>query len=202
MSDEHFEDHLEDEHKYYVILSPNPYVDTMPITLSLTGRHPTKGLILRTDDAWKDKVYIDTCQRGTPAAKIKNWSKTLKHSVLLQINDARITTPSQVQDFFATHDNTTDVTLLIGLTERRAMHDTDGIPMMYFDQLVHTNHHLEQIKYDENNILLNGQSAAKSSQLIANDIHSTHPTLPKPIVNILQKILPKSKLASKRLTRK
>ena len=81
-------------------------------------------------------MFIDTCKRGTPAGKIKNLSKTLKHLVLLKINDTPITKVEQVQQFFQQHDPTKTVTLLVGLTERRAMHDSAGIPMMYFDQLV------------------------------------------------------------------
>ena len=196
------EDYLKNEPQYNVILSSNPYVDIMPIKLSPTGNHPTKGLILKTDKNWTDKVYIDTCQQGTPAAKIKNWRKTLKNSVLLQINDVIIHTPAQVEAIFASLPPNTDVTLMIGLTERRAIHDTAGIPMMYFDQLVTISKHLEQIKHHRDNELLNGQPATKPSQALANEIQSKHPNLPTSVVNVLQKILPKSKLASKRLTRK
>ena len=174
----------------------------MPITLNPTGNHPTKGLVLRSDKEWKNKVFIDSCKRGTPAGKIKNWSKTLKHSVLLQINDTPITEVEQVQQFFHQHDPTTPVTILVGLTERRAMHDSAGIPMMYFDQLVTISRHLQQLKLGMGNELLNGQPAEKSMDIMNDNLKSQFPTLAKPVINVLKKILPKSKMASKRLTRK
>ena len=195
-------DPLDREPIYNVILSPDPYLDIMPITLNPTGNHPTKGLILRSNKDWKNKVFIDSCKRGTPAGKIKNWSKTLKHSVLLQIDDTAITTIEQVQQFFQQHDPTTPVTLLVGLTERRAMHDSAGIPMMYFDQLVTISRHLQQLKLGMGNELLNGQPAEKSMDIMNDNLKSQFPTLAKPLINVLKKILPKSKMASKRLTRK
>ena len=94
------------------------------------------------------------------------------------------------------------MTLLVGLNERRAMHDSAGIPMMYFDQLVTISQHLQQIKPDMGNELLNGQPADKSMDVMNDKIKSQFPNLAKPVIKVLQKMLPKSKMASKRLTHK
>ena len=137
--------HIDYEPLYNVHLSSNPYIDIMPVKLLSKGHHPTRGLILQQSTKYDGRVIVDTCLRGSPASRIEKWSKWLKRLILLRIDDCVITKPQDAVDYFATLPNDQEVTLYIGLTERRAMHDQTGMPMMYFDQLVNIAQHLQQI---------------------------------------------------------
>ena len=196
------DDQLHREPLYNVHLSTNPFIDIMQVQLSCKGNHSTKGLIVKSCTEWEDRVLIDTCLRGTPAAQIKQWSKWLKRSVLLQINDTVIKTVQDVEAFFSNMQQHEEVTLHIGLTERRAIHDATGIPMMYFDQLVYISKHLQQIKNGDEHKTLNDQPAQMPQSSIIKHLYKACTCNHISTIHALQSILPKSKLRSKRLTRR
>jgi deoxyuridine 5'-triphosphate nucleotidohydrolase len=179
-----------------VDLSSDPFVDTQTITFVSRGRHRTKGFILKDSTDLDNTVIIDTCRPGTAATKILNWRKRLKGSTLLKINDVPITSCQQAEEILNKQENMTDVNITIGLQEKTPMHDDNGIPIMYFDQLANIATHLQQIQNGEAEKLINPDETNKSSESIVNAIIHL---LKKPS---LPQILPKSKIKTKRLTRK
>lgn len=91
---------------------------------------------------------------------------------------------------------------MIGTTEKRAMHEPTGIPIMYFDQLATISRHLSQLKNDLSHERLNGTTAENMDNHMATKIQRISSKLPLPVVKALRQILPKSKITSKNLTRK
>ena len=193
---------LEDEPLYNVHLSQNPYLDIIQVKMGTQGNHPTKGLQLQSCPKYKDKVIINTCLQGTPAAKLKNWSKWIKRCVLLKIDDCVVDSIESATKYLSNVGKDCEVTLHIGTTERRALHPSTGIPMMFFDQLVTISQHLQQIKNGDEDKTLNGQKMEPPNHSTVDQICKACQNIQPTIVNILQQILPKSKMKSKKLTRK
>jgi hypothetical protein len=116
-------------------ISHDPFNDTQKATIIVQGNHPTKGLVLNDSETWNERVIITTCKPGTPASKIKNWRKRLKGSTLLKIGNVDITCAAQVTTVFEKLPTNEAVDLTVELVEKLPMHDTNGVPLMYFDQL-------------------------------------------------------------------
>jgi dUTP pyrophosphatase len=112
-------------------LSHDPFNDVQSVIITKRGNHDTLGLILDESQTWNDKVIISTCKSGSPAARVKNWIKRLKRSTLLEINGTEITSIQQVKDILLPIKKNTEVTFKVGLMDKLAMHDTNGVPMMY-----------------------------------------------------------------------
>jgi dUTP pyrophosphatase len=189
-------------------LSTDPYIDKLTITLLNKGKHPTRGMILQPSKDYDNTVEILACQKSTPAAKIKRWRTRMKHQRLLAIDDIPIYTKEDVESFFNMLPNTTKtVNLTIGTLEKHAMNHDEGVPMMYFDQLVTIARHLNNIKYDLSdatppssiNQSNNSKTQAIARMLVAavkhGTIHAVKAAMPKAI-------LPKSKQRSNKLTRR
>jgi len=90
---------------------------------------------------------MTTCRPGTAATNILNWRKRLKGNTLLKINDIPIHSCKQAEDILNKQENMTDVNITIGLQEKLPMHDDNGIPIMYFDQLatIATHHYKRNV---------------------------------------------------------
>ena len=73
-----------------VEISQDPFHDTQNIEFVARGKQPAQGMSLFESDEWFDRVVIQTCKQGTATAKIPDWKKRLKGSVLLE----EITYPS------------------------------------------------------------------------------------------------------------
>jgi hypothetical protein len=128
-----------------VDISSDPFVDTQTIKFTSRGRHRTKGIILKDSTELDATVVITTCRPGTAATKILNWRKRLKGSTLLKVNNIPITSSKQAEKILNEHPNMTDITITVGIQEKLPMHDDNGIPIMYFDQLATIATHLQQI---------------------------------------------------------
>ena len=196
--------HLVDDHTptCNIDISHDPFIDTQRITLTTRGHHRTQGLVLEDSVNWENHVTITSCRPGTAATKIKNWRKRLKNSTLLAINDTPVTSRAQVESIFKDIVRNTDVILHIGLNEKLPMNDTQGVPMMYFDQLNTVATHLQQIKNNEGHKVIHPEET-KNHQ--SNIVIKTLDRLRASKANVISKlteILPKSKIRSNRLTRK
>ena len=138
-----------------VELSHDPFMDAQTIVFPSLGKHPTQGLVLTQDSEWDNTVNIAKCKPGTASAKIPNWTKRLKNSVLLEINHHPITTTDQATKLLSNKPQGTPIQIKVGLQEKISMHNDGGIPMMYFDQLQYILDHLSQIKQQKHNQTLN-----------------------------------------------
>jgi hypothetical protein len=127
-----------------VDISHDPFNDTQTVAIIVRGNYPTKGLVLEESETWNQRVNITTCKPGTPASKIKNWRKRLKGSTLIKIGNEHITSVAQAQQIFEALPKNEAVDLTIGLVEKLPIHDTNGVPMMYFDQLNTVATHLQK----------------------------------------------------------
>lgn len=185
---------------WQVTTSHDPYINVQDIEFQARGKHPTQGMLLKDCDEWIDKVLITTCKQGTATAKIPEWTKRLKGSVLLEINHHPITSTAQALKFLSNVKKNDTVHIKIGIQDRVPMHDDEGIPIMYFDQLLYISQHLNQIKYDRINEKIN-PSETKIPPSTAKLAKAIKQMNIKGIMATLHGILPKSKMKSKRLTR-
>jgi dUTP pyrophosphatase len=183
-----------------VEVSTNPFVDIQDITFTSRGKHKTQGMVLQDSDEWMDQVTITTCKPGTATAKIPNWIKRLKNSVLLEINHTGIKSVDEATKILSNISRNTEVHIKVGLQEKLPMHDDQGVPMMYFDQLLTISQHLQHIKNNQLESKINPKETQEptASAKLAKAIKSMNI---KGVLATLHGILPKNKVKSKRLTR-
>jgi deoxyuridine 5'-triphosphate nucleotidohydrolase len=183
-------------------LSHDPFNDIQNVTMIARGNHPTRGLILNDSDTWNDRVIITTCQPGTPAAKIKNWRSRLKNSTLLQIDGTIITDIKSVKKYFENLPHNTEVLLKIGLSEKLAMNENQGIPMMYYDQLNAVATHLNHIKTGDTDKRINKNEGKDHHNYPLQQAIKLLKSKEENLVAKLTGILPKSKVRGSKLTRR
>jgi hypothetical protein len=159
-------------------------------------------LILEPSADWDETIIIKTCKPGTAGARIQNWRKRLKNSTLLAINGKNITSVQQAINIFSQIPRKTDVKLSIGLTEKLPMHDSHGTPMMYFDQLNTVATHLEQIKNGDIEKKINPSETRHDSPSVLRQTINLLRKFPIGTISKLTGILPKSKIRTKKLTRR
>ena len=193
---------------YNVCLSDDPYVDKINIDINNKGHHPTLGLQLQNSTEWNDTVNIIDCTRATPAVRIHRWRTRVKGNTLLQVNGIQVNTVEDVKNIIQQYTSNKTHTLTIGLREKVSMHDDDGVPMLYFDQLAMIAKHLNNIKYDihDNESVENPeqyQEEAKEKVLVnmmkafisQGTINAAKAAIPKAII-------PKGKQRASKLTRR
>ena len=192
---------------YNVIMSTDPFHNTEDIQLTVRGTNKTLGLELVQSPHWDDRVIIKGCKIGTPARNVKDWIKRLKGATLLKINDIPITSTTQALQLIEKSINfkQKSITLTTSNETKQALHRDEGIPMLYYDQLVMISDHLECIKNDTTS----NQSTTTISKLNAST-HIQHKYLAKMFdaftkqgtIHAAKAILPKNKRKSTRLTRR
>ena len=145
-------------------------------------------------------MIIKCCKPGTAATKILNWRKRLKNSILLDINGTAIQSVEQATAIMSKLQRGVEITLTVGLSEKLPMHDSNGTPMMYFDQLNAIATHLDHIKYGNHHQTINKES--QNSNYVLQKVIKVIRDSSNNSVSKLQGILPKSKIRSRKLTRK
>ena len=186
---------------HQVELSTDPFHDRQSIQFQTLGKHDTQGMILKDSETWDNRVVITTCKPGTATSKIANWTKRLKNSVLLKVNDTVITSVKQATKLLQHKPRNTIIKLEVGLQEKLPIHDDTGTPMLYFDQLHAISTHLQQINTNQNDkkVTSKTQSSPPPARRLAKAIKSLNVT---GMIAALHGILPKNQVKSKRLTRK
>jgi dUTP pyrophosphatase len=188
-------------------LSADPYTDKATISLTNRGNHPTRGMKLRNSAEYDGTVEIEECEKATPAAKIKRWRTRMKNQRLLAIDNIPIYSEKDVVQFFNMLPNTqSTVSLTIGIMDKTAMNHDEGIPMMYFDQLVTIARHLNNIKYDLNDADHTSQQQSEETKIhaIARMFVAAikHGTMKAVKSSMPKAILPKSRQRGNKLTRR
>ena len=141
-----------------VELSPDPFLDSETITLTLRGLHPTQGLILEESQLWDGRINITACEPGTAGRRIRNWIQRIKNSHLIAINNIDITSVDQATTIIshAVDNKIPTIKIKVSKLDRRSdIHEDEGVPMLYFDQLSTIATHLNSIKYDLPNLCSN-----------------------------------------------
>jgi hypothetical protein len=96
----------------------------------------------------------------------------------------------------------TEINLEIGLDDKQPMHDDNGTPMMYYDQLATISEHLQQIKHGQNDKLINpSETKSHNANPIIKAMNILKKSINKSTTN-LTGILPKSKVRGTRLTQR
>ena len=179
-----------------VELSGDPFLDQETIHLDIRGNHPTQGLLLESSPDWQGRVIISGCHPGTTGRRIRQWTKRIKNSLLLAINNTAITNIKQAHSIINTamKQKHKSLSITVSPDERSALHQEEGVPMLYFDQLSTISGHLHSITYNLPNIKPHPLQSSKEPST------STTPTIRK--VTAKQGILPKNKRKANRLTRR
>ena len=144
-----------------VVLSTNPYDDEIDIRIPASTKkkrtnHPTMGLILEVCPT-RGMPILTTIQPSTAAAKINKWRSTIRNGYVLGVNDIRIpnslTDPNKRLEFVndlltkaSQHDE--EIILQMGLINKLSLHPSEGVPMIYQDQLQIIGRHLHELKED------------------------------------------------------
>lgn len=185
-----------------VSLSANPYIDEIEVTLSKKGNHPHLGFELMQSDQWNDEINILSCQSGTPAARLPRWRTRIRNNVLLTVNHQNVQNIQQVTDIISQSAPKANITFTIGILEKQAMNEDQGIPMLFHDQLVTIASHLQHIKSNQLETKVNpSEQKPKTAPIIQALQKLTLPTLHK-LTTAVKGILPKNKQPKKKLTRK
>jgi len=132
---------------YNIILSPDPFVDVIPILIKDFGSHATMGMILR-QCPYRNLPTLTDILPSQPMSRLKNWRSTVKHGYVTQIEEHEILTVADViRAIRMCRDNGLAHIHIEFALEQRApgIHPTEGIPMMYSDQLNVVNQQIKEI---------------------------------------------------------
>ena len=147
---------------------------------------------------------LSTIEPSAAAAKINKWRSTLRNGYILGVNNIRIpdtiTKPNERMTFISdlltkASQNKEEVTLQMGLIEKLNLHPSEGVPIVYQDQLQTIGRHLHDMKEDawfdsENNDDNFDKYVEEYKDII------------EPKVKVGKGILPKSKSRRNKLTRR
>ena len=186
---------------FNIELLSDPFNNIQHITFTTRGKHPTQGMILKDSDEWTNQVVITTYKSGTSSTKIPNWIKRMKNSVLLAINGTKVKTTDEATKLLTSIAPKTEVTITISMQEKLPIHDNNGIPIIYFDQLLAISEHLNHIKHNQCDKKLNNRESKPSQPAVRLAKAITKLSI-KGVMAALHGILPKNQVQNKRLTRK
>ena len=126
---------LLEHHHNEIILSSDPYDDTITVTCGTSGSDPYAGLDLQ-DDTRENTVQLLHCKKSNPAAKIPKWRSTLRNATLVAVDDIRVQKKHEVKELIQqARDFDKSIQLTFATVEKTPIHPQKGIPQMYSDQL-------------------------------------------------------------------
>ena len=199
---------LSDHQMDTIILSNNPYDNEIDVRIPAATRkkrtnHPTMGIVMDICPH-RGLPILSTIEKSTAAAKIGKWRSTIRNGYILGVNNIKIpekiTVPSErvafIKDLLhkaSQHDE--EITLQMGLIDKLNLHPSEGVPMIYQDQLATIGRHIHEMKEDawfdsENNKEHFDKYVEEYKDII------------EPKVKLAKGILPKSKSRKNKLTRR
>ena len=206
---------LSDHQMDVVVLSENPYDNEVDIRIPAATKrkrtnHPTMGLVLDICPT-RGMPILSTIQPSTAAAKITRWRSTIRNGYILGINNIRIPEairePKERLEFVtdlltkaSQHDE--EITIQMGLIDKLNLHPSEGVPIIYQDQLQTIGRHLHELKEEawfENEIDKDAFDAyveehiEKLEEIVQNQ---------NPKAHTMKGIQPKSKSRRNKLTRR
>ena len=96
-------------------------------------------------------MIIKATQPGTSPRHIKHWIKRIKHAHLIKIDQYPFKPPEQATNIMSNvikHSKT--LMRRVSQYQHTYVHQDNGLPMLYFDQLSTISRHLENIKSNSN----------------------------------------------------
>ena len=97
--------------------------------------------------ASRERPKLLACQKGEPAGKIRKWKSTLRDGYIFAVDGKPTTSIQEVRKHIATV-SAPQVTVTFGIIIKPAMHPQNGVPQLYFDQLLQIERHLFNLKTD------------------------------------------------------
>jgi hypothetical protein len=137
---------------YNIILSQDPFDDTLTLAVKDYGSHTTMGLILNQCDN-RNRPKIINIIPSQPCSRIKNWRTTIKHGYVTQVEEYPIQTISDIEHAVqeCRRNNLSHITIEIALDIKpTGIHPTDGIPQLFADQLHIIQKHIHDIQTQHN----------------------------------------------------
>lgn len=160
------------EMPYNIVLSPDPFDDVIPVLIKDFGAHATMGMLLR-QCPYRNLPTLTDILPSQPMSRLKNWRSTVKHGYITQIEEHEILTIADVETAIQNCRDKGLAHIYIEFAlEQRApgIHPTEGIPMMYSDQLNVVNKQLQQIMEEHR------ESTELGSADTATDLPEDQPT--------------------------
>ena len=125
------------EMPYNIYLSTDPFDDVIPIAIRDFGSHATMGMVLSHCPVRNRPKLIDILP-SNPASRIKRWRSTIKNSYITQVEEHPIeTTADVVQAIQACRQQgLPEISIEFAVDIKPSgIHPTEGIPMLFSDQL-------------------------------------------------------------------
>ncbi len=150
---------------YNLWLSTNPFFKTLQIDIPLTGSHATAGMKL-DNTLHSGRLQLMDMIKGTPGAKLPRWRSTLKRSILLTMDNKRVTKLADVHDVITKlrQKGQQHVSCTFATIAYHGLHPTTGSLNLYYDQLNIIGKHL-QAAYGDTSITPNETPSDNPSDL-------------------------------------
>jgi hypothetical protein len=162
---------------YNIILSNDPYDDVIQLSILDFGTHPYMGLILQQPPHALAPQLSDI-HPGEPCGRIQKWKSTIKGAYITQINEHIITTITEVQQAIqACHDNgILEITINFSINKPvSGIHPTEGIPILFSDQLNFISETLPYLHLQRNTTILeNDTTNQTNSTTLENGTNAAH----------------------------
>ena len=113
-------------------LSPDPYGPTMVIQCMVKGNVPCLGFDL-DEESKEGEVILFGCRKGTPAARIPRWRRTLRGAMLIKMNDVPVHSKADVTKVVETlkENNTKKVDVTFVTIDKFPLHIQHGTLQVY-----------------------------------------------------------------------
>jgi deoxyuridine 5'-triphosphate nucleotidohydrolase len=140
------------EMPYNIYLSTDPFDDVIPIAIKDFGSHTTMGMVLENCPVRNRPKLVDILH-SNPASRIKRWRSTIKNSYITQIDEHPIDTIDDVIQAIQTcrQQALAEITIEFAVDIKPSgIHPTEGIPMLFSDQLNVIAKYITEIKEQVN----------------------------------------------------
>jgi len=117
-------------------LNLNPFGPSTIITLPVNSTYQSLGLdLIQHED--NDRILLQSCVPSTPTARIPRWRSTLRHSLVIAIDNAPISSIHDIHEHIvkARSRNSKSVVVTLVPTERINSTPDFSIPQIHFDQM-------------------------------------------------------------------
>ena len=116
------------------VMSSNPFGPSIDIPIRVRGNNATLGLNLYLDDDTKTLKLRDMTP-STPAHRVPRWRSTLRHSILVAVDDVPVNTVDDVVKHVSSHREVKEMIFTFIPQEHVTSTPDQSIPQIHFDQM-------------------------------------------------------------------